>query len=532
MPEKSENKAAEIKKGSGYGWRIFSLILSLGWIGVLCFYHPGWLRWLMLGDLFFVPLAFFALFKLAIVKNGFGLAILRVGELKSFKMRWQGYKFFRPQKQQKPETSPASEEAEEPEEPEEEPEVPEASEEVGEAAEKSEEQKKKKKPPRPEQWDVVPDPKGKSHPLGGLVFVGLFFWNSVHKYQLSWKTISYAGEIKTHEKEELDRFLLLPKSYYFEIEKAEDKNQMPLKINGQVILQMINPKKALFGVDDYLTVVLNTIKGEIVKVVRELSFYIEGQPAAAEEKTTTTATTRVEKEKMIAAIVDKVKDDKVIADLLKEYGEQLNSITISNLDPEEDQDRQATLKPVRARLEAEAVKAKAKGEADKITIEAKAKADATAERMGGAHVKISEKLKQENVSPDQVAEMTKDYVMADREVQEGARKRIILDAPEGGGGLAGTAAIVAELLKGISGGQQPQQAKTNSEESGGGIIVPKEQGSGSKKETRGGGGINTPPSEGNEGGHVLTQQEVETWLREQAQKQAEAERKKQGKGKK
>lgn len=475
MPEKSENKAAaEKKSGSGYVWRIFSLVLLVGWILALCFYHPDWFvsyGWLF--GLLFVPLAFFAFFLFSIIKNGFGLAIVRIGEFRTMKMRQPGFKFLS--------LSDLSDLQREKE----------TQEGVQAAAEAEEEEIKLE----PEQWDIVSDPERKGHTFGGLVFVGVFFMSKVYKYTLSWKTISSNGVIKPHEKEELDRFLLLPKAYYFEVEKAEDRNQMPLKINGQVTVQMENPYRALFLFDDYLTAAQNDIKAKIVGVVRELSFYkeVESQKKEVEEqleekpeeKTTTTFNIVAEKDKIISAIKEKVETEKFVKELRKVYGLRLQSLTISNIDPESDVDREATLKPIRARLEAEAVKEKAVGEADAVKEKAKGDADkivtlaeanrkATGLEIGGAHSEISQALRRENVSEDKIVDMANEYMKLKMETETNALKHIKIDAPEGGGGLAGTAAIFAELFKGISGGQQAQQNKTFSEEKGGGIIIPKE----------------------------------------------------------
>lgn len=457
MAEKSENKVAERKRGSGYGWRTFCLILFLGWFGALFPFHPGWMFW---GCFLFPPLAFFALFKLAILKNNFGLAVLKVGELRTFEMRWLGHKF------------------------------------QGHSGNQNQAVETAKKEDQDAQWDVIVDPKGKGHAFGGLIWIGLFFLNSVHKYRLSWKTISYAGEITTHEKEELDRFLLTKKAYYFDIEKVEDQNQMPLRINGQVILQMVNPKKALFNVDDYLTVVLNLIKAEIVRVVRQLQFYKRVE-SLSEGETGATTSIPIDKEKIISAIVEKVQDKEFVQRLLKAYGEELIAVTISNIDPEEDQDRQATLKPVRARLEAEATIEKAKGDAEKTQIEAKAKGEArkiqaqaesqaTVEEFGGAHMKISEMLGNA-IPPEKAAEIAERYVTLDKETEQGARKKLIFEGLEGGGGLVGTAAVIAELVKGFTGGPTPQN-KTSSE--GGESNQPQEKG----------GGKNSSPGSSNERG--------------------------------
>ena len=97
------------------------------------------------------------------------------------------------------------------------------------------------------------------HPFGGLRFFGFPPIYKIYKYNLRWTGIRQDGTPSSHE-EELDSVLLKDFVYYTLIEKAEDKDMVPLNVDLIITARVVNPYKSIFVAHDWLEMVMNRIK--------------------------------------------------------------------------------------------------------------------------------------------------------------------------------------------------------------------------------------------------------------------------------
>lgn len=121
-------------------------------------------------------------------------------------------------------------------------------------------------------WNIVSCPNKRKRALGGLYWIGIPpFWE-IYKYKFSWTGIDVNGEVVSHRHEILDYVLIVDDVYWASIDKAEDKNLVPLDIEILVTMRVINPYKALFHVQDWSEMVMNRIKPLIREYVSAFEF--------------------------------------------------------------------------------------------------------------------------------------------------------------------------------------------------------------------------------------------------------------------
>lgn len=221
----------------------------------------------------------------------------------------------------------------------------------------------KKATPVVSKWDVIKGPSGKKF-FGGLRFYGLWPLWDIFIYAFSWTNFAQsgdkAGQPVAHDKVLLDFVLLKTDVYWARVEKAEDKNLLPLSVGIILTIRIINPHKALFAVQNWLETVINRIQPAVRQIITTKSF----------EKWI------VEKADLarIIFLALQGKDgngnfDPTLTDLISEfrslYGVDIQAFAVQEINPPEEQ-RQATLKKYLADQEAKGVVVSARAEAKKI----------------------------------------------------------------------------------------------------------------------------------------------------------------------
>lgn len=115
--------------------------------------------------------------------------------------------------------------------------------------------------------DDVIEGKEPWHPFGGFRYYGFWPIKDIYIYKFQWTGVTEDDRIVTHPKETLDYILLKDDVYYFEVEKAEDKNLLPLAIELNITIRIVNPYKALFRVQSWLGNVINRMKPLIRDII-------------------------------------------------------------------------------------------------------------------------------------------------------------------------------------------------------------------------------------------------------------------------
>lgn len=389
-------------------WKKVILIVFLCLIIISFFFFRHW-AYILIITPFFILGWVLVLARFYLLQEGFCLARSRGGEFREFIIRWSGKKF-------------------------------------------------------DEDWNVVSDASTGRHFWGGLI--AMWFFEKAHEYFLSWMTLKEGQEKPTeHNREKLNRVLLKDKTYYVEIRDAEDAELMPLRLVALITTRVINPYKAIFGVDDWLQVVLSKIAPAVRDAVSKQDYQ-----------------TLIKSKKDIGKnILDEAID--LVGELLSVYGVQVVAIEVRDIDPENEEDRKATEAPIRAKLDAKKVAAEAEGQKEKTIIDAEAlaaktltlltadveKVIKTAEadakkielmaeatkkanvlKFGDVHKGVVESIKTEGITIQEANDMTKTYIVTDMEVEKGAKKHYVFS----GDGIDGKeksileiAAVVAEQFK-------------------------------------------------------------------------------------
>jgi len=127
---------------------------------------------------------------------------------------------------------------------------------------------------RIDKWDVVPEgtivydlgPNGNLvngeeqrepyHPYGAIRF---FLWplERVYMYEFAWTNIDIEGNIQSHAPMVLDYAFAREDIYFGELFDVEDIDTLHLYLAFLVRARIINPKKALFDIENWLEAVLN-----------------------------------------------------------------------------------------------------------------------------------------------------------------------------------------------------------------------------------------------------------------------------------
>ncbi len=185
--------------------------------------------------------------------------------------------------------------------------------------------------------------------LGGLRYYGFWPLADILIYEMQWWGVNGKGEVDFHPREALDFVLVRPDLYWGEVKEAKDKNLLPLTIEFVVTLQVVNPRKALFDIQNYLETVMERLKPAIRDKVTNSSYeelVVNAQDVA----------------QFIYEGISVLREE-----FIKDYGVNLISFDIKNIDPPENYDEQ-TMAAYIADQEAKRIERLAAAEAKKIKV--------------------------------------------------------------------------------------------------------------------------------------------------------------------
>ena len=221
-----------------------------------------------------------------------------------------------------------------------------------------------------EKWNVIKEEAKKKepwHPFGGLRYYGFYPIKDAYIYNFEWTGVSMNGETQHHPKETLDYVLLKDNVYYAKVEKAEDKELLPLDVELVLTIRVINPYKALFEVQNWLEMIINKIKPAVRDAVslKEYELLISDTDAVGKK------------------IYKRLKERKLLEEFKDRYGVELGKIGVKDINPPKEY-REETLKKWSAEREKERIAIEAKAEKQRL----KTVAEGEALRIGKVFKKI------------------------------------------------------------------------------------------------------------------------------------------------
>lgn len=193
-----------------------------------------------------------------------------------------------------------------------------------------------------------------SHLLGGFRYYGFWPIKDIYIYWFKWSGVTEDDKVIHHPRELLDFVLLKDDTYWVEVEQAEDKNLLPLKIELVFTIRIINPRKALFDIQNWLEAVINRSK----PAVRD--FITQDEYANWIKK----------KADMGKEIFEGLEKEKLLDEEFKQrYGVEVRKIQVKDINPPEGY-REKTLAPYLAEMDKQATIIKAEGEKKATVIRA------------------------------------------------------------------------------------------------------------------------------------------------------------------
>lgn len=213
-----------------------------------------------------------------------------------------------------------------------------------------------------DKWNVVPGKtenngkiyKESYHPLGGLRYYGFWPIKDIYIYWFKWSGVTEDDKVVHHPRELLDFVLLKDDTYWVEVDQAEDKNLLPLKIELVFTIRIINPRKALFDIQNWLEAVINRSKPAVRDFITqdEYANWIEKKADMGQE------------------IFEGLEKEKLLDEEFKQrYGVEVRKIQVKDINPPESY-REKTLAPYLADLDKQATIIKAKGDKKATVIRA------------------------------------------------------------------------------------------------------------------------------------------------------------------
>ena len=184
--------------------------------------------------------------------------------------------------------------------------------------------------------DVIKGEKDEFHLLGGFRYYGFWPIKYIYEYDFSWTNITQADEIVEHPQEHLDYVLLKEDVYWAKIEDAEDLKLLPLRVEVVLTIKIINPFKALFEVENWLEATINKIKPEVRNATTQANFE-----------------TLIRSKNSIGERIFETKEMIEIRKYLEEeYGVKVRKLQVKDIKLQDEEYREATLKPWLAEQEA------------------------------------------------------------------------------------------------------------------------------------------------------------------------------------
>jgi len=182
----------------------------------------------------------------------------------------------------------------------------------------------------------VVEGKERWHPFGGLRYYGFWPFVQIYTYLFQWTGVAENGEIQRHPKEKLDYILLKDDIYWAKVEKAEDRELLPLDVEVILTLRVVNSRKALFAIQNWLETIINRTK-----------------PAVRDSITSESYSELIQKKEQIGEeIYGKLEEELLEKEFLGRYGIDVRKLEIKEINPLEKY-RDATLKKWLGQREAE-----------------------------------------------------------------------------------------------------------------------------------------------------------------------------------
>lgn len=233
----------------------------------------------------------------------------------------------------------------------------------------------------------------------GLLGMNCYLWpfKRVYKYDLTWAKKTEEGE-RVSKSEKLSRVLLKPYVYSLAYESMEDADAMPLNIELAVEMQIINPIKALFGIEKWHRAILNLTEGYIRGFVGEHYYkelirskdkegellIVEVDDDEGGKKKVTFKNVGEAIFCLMGGVIKEIKDDEegeeaekkrrafkesALGAFEEEYGARVKKIKVMQVVPSRKEDLEATLLLMRAEREKEYIVKKAEAKAIEISQE-------------------------------------------------------------------------------------------------------------------------------------------------------------------
>lgn len=192
--------------------------------------------------------------------------------------------------------------------------------------------------------------------FGGLRLYGLWPLDDIYCYLFSWTNVLQSGETKAHIKEALDFFLLKEDVYWAVVADAEDKKLLPLGVELVLTIRIINPRKAVFIIQNWLEAVINRMGPGVRNIITHQTF----------EKWITS------KQDLARAIFEDLATSGLLKEFKTRYGVEVRAVEVKNINPPKEQ-REVTLKKYVAEQDKKRIIVEAQAEARRIGIIAKAR---------------------------------------------------------------------------------------------------------------------------------------------------------------
>ncbi|MEA3292976.1 MAG: SPFH domain-containing protein [Patescibacteria group bacterium] len=220
-----------------------------------------------------------------------------------------------------------------------------------------------------ERWNIIRGTP-KERIFGGLFFIGFWPIYTIYKHKFQWTGVKEDGTIEHHPEEDKDSVMLLDDIYLAIINKAEDKNLLPLTVAYIMTIRVKNPYKILFAVEKWLETIINqtspTVRDSLTSDVYQ---NLIANKMAIGTKVYNLMSGKDEKPHRDAEEVEVEEPAKgsLIDVFQRRYGVDLRKIQIKEIDPS-DEYRDITL--LKYTAEQEKKERKVNAEADKIYLKA------------------------------------------------------------------------------------------------------------------------------------------------------------------
>lgn len=208
-------------------------------------------------------------------------------------------------------------------------------------------------------WDIIPSAgSGRSGGLFfGVHFIGIPPFYSVFSYNFRWTSVDETGGFKKRD-EILWSVFVKNAVYGLEMKEVEDAGQVPMDLKFNLLIQVVNPAKALMRAQHWLDDTLNYVSAEL-RVEHGKAFYAEFIKSTAFQQDPNDNEVDYRQR-----VIDGVCNCNTNF-LLSEYGARVTRIAHNSIDPSGDL-RKITIAKEQAKRNAEVTAINAEAEAKAI----------------------------------------------------------------------------------------------------------------------------------------------------------------------